>query len=47
MPPLARIQAHFDAGANHVCAQLFTPDAAAVPDGAWRELAAGLAGLNR
>ncbi len=40
---LARIQAHFDAGADHVCAQLFTPDAAAVPDGAWRELAAGLA----
>jgi probable F420-dependent oxidoreductase len=40
---LARIQAHFDAGANHVCAQLFTADGAAVPVGAWRELAAGLA----
>jgi probable F420-dependent oxidoreductase len=40
---LARIQAHFDAGADHVCAQLFTADGAAVPEGAWRELAAGLA----
>jgi probable F420-dependent oxidoreductase len=40
---LARIQAHFDAGATHVCAQLFAADGATVPDGAWRELAAGLA----
>ena len=44
---VARIQAHFDAGASHVCAQLLTPDAAAVPTGAWSELAAGVAGMNR
>src|SRR5829696_2691840 len=44
---VARIQAHFDAGASHVCAQLLTPDAAAVPDAAWRELAAGVASLNQ
>jgi probable F420-dependent oxidoreductase len=39
---LARIQAHFDAGASHVCAQLFAAEGI-VPDGAWRELATALA----
>jgi probable F420-dependent oxidoreductase len=43
---VARIQAHFDAGADHVCAQLLTADAG-VPEGPWRELASALGDLDR
>ena len=39
-----RVQAHFDAGATHVCVQVLQDDLTAVPEGAWRELAAALAG---
>ncbi len=35
----ARVRDHFDAGADHVCVQVLCPDAAAVADRAWRELA--------
>jgi len=38
----ARVQAHFDAGADHVCVQVLEPDARTVPLAAWRELAAAL-----
>jgi probable F420-dependent oxidoreductase len=37
-----RVQAHFDAGANHVCVQVLASDPLAVPDEAWRELASAL-----
>jgi 2-methylisocitrate lyase-like PEP mutase family enzyme len=37
-----RVQAHFHAGADHVCAQLLT-DTRARPEAAWRELATALA----
>ena len=37
-----RVQAHFDAGANHVCVQVLQDELTAVPEGAWQELAAGL-----
>lgn len=39
---IARIQAHFDAGASHVCVQVLGDDPIAVPESGWRELAAGL-----
>ncbi len=42
-----RIQAHFDAGASHVCAQLLPADAATVPTADWAELAAALSSSNR
>jgi probable F420-dependent oxidoreductase len=38
-----RINAHFDAGASHVCVQLFDREGAVIPEGPWRELAAALA----
>lgn len=38
-----RVQAHFDAGATHVCVQVLADDPIAVQEGAWRELAAALA----
>jgi probable F420-dependent oxidoreductase len=37
-----RVRAHFDAGASHVCVQVLQDDFTAVPDGAWRDLAAAL-----
>jgi probable F420-dependent oxidoreductase len=37
----ARVQAHLDAGASHVCLQVLT-DSSAVPMDEWRELAAAL-----
>ena len=42
-----RIQAHFDAGASHVCAQILTADGMSVPAEAWQELAAAVADLNK
>lgn len=40
----ARVQAHFDGGANHVCVQVITGQGTSVsaPRAAWRELAAAL-----
>ena len=38
----ARVQAHLDAGADHVCLQVVAADATAVPTAEWRELAAAL-----
>ncbi len=37
-----RVDAHFAAGATHVCVQVLEPDARRVPEGAWHELAAAL-----
>ena len=37
---VARIQAHLDAGADHVCVQVLGTAPGALPDGEWRELAA-------
>lgn len=39
---LARVQAHRDAGADHVCVQVIGEDGNAVPIEAWRELAPAL-----
>jgi len=39
---LARVQAHLDAGADHVCIQVLDPDMAHLPLAEWRELAAAL-----
>ena len=39
---VARVQAHRDAGASHVCIQALEPDPRAMPAGQWRELAAAL-----
>src|SRR5215207_609820 len=36
---MSRVNAHLDAGADHVCVQMLTPDPMAPPDGAWREFA--------
>lgn len=38
----ARVRAHHDAGANHVCLQVLDPDPRALPLRQWRELAAAL-----
>lgn len=35
----ARLRAHFDAGADHVCIQALDPEPRGVPTGQWRELA--------
>jgi probable F420-dependent oxidoreductase len=35
----ARVREHFDAGADHVCLQVLSPDPAAVAERAWAELA--------
>jgi probable F420-dependent oxidoreductase len=40
----ARVQAHFDAGADHVSIQALGPDRRAVPADQWRELAPALVG---
>jgi probable F420-dependent oxidoreductase len=40
---MARINAHFEAGASHVCVQLFDNDGAVIPEGAWRELSTAIA----
>jgi probable F420-dependent oxidoreductase len=44
---LARVNAHFDAGASHVCVQLFDSAGAAIPEGPWRELSAAIAESGR
>ena len=36
---VSRVQAHLDAGADHVCVQVLGPDATALPIDAWRRLA--------
>ena len=41
-----RVRAHFDAGASHVCVQVLGESLAAVPEAAWRELAAAVAELG-
>jgi probable F420-dependent oxidoreductase len=38
----ARVKAHHDAGADHVCVQVLDPDPAALPMRQWRELAPAL-----
>jgi hypothetical protein len=38
----ARVAAHYDAGADHVCIQVLGPDATALPLEQWRALAAAL-----
>src|SRR5437764_214038 len=38
----ARVQAHLDAGADHVAVQVLTPERSAVPLDQWRELAPAL-----
>jgi probable F420-dependent oxidoreductase len=40
----ARVAAHRQAGADHVCVQVLDPDMSAVPLAAWRELAPALLG---
>ena len=39
-----RVQAHRDAGADHVCVQVLQPQGAPMPRSAWRELVSTLAG---
>ena len=39
---VARVAAHHDAGADHVCVQVIGPDATALPLDEWRELAPAL-----
>ena len=41
----ARVRAHLDAGANHVCVEVLTGDDTTVPMDGWRELAPLLTGL--
>ena len=43
---VARVQAHLDAGADHVCVQALTASFREVPDVQWRELAPALVGLT-
>jgi probable F420-dependent oxidoreductase len=43
---VARVQAHLDAGADHVAVQVLTDDPASAPTGAWQELIAALGDLN-
>jgi probable F420-dependent oxidoreductase len=42
---VARVQAHVDAGADHVCVQVLDPNAAALPMPQWRTLAPALAAI--
>jgi probable F420-dependent oxidoreductase len=42
---VARVQAHLDAGADHVCVQVLDRDAAALPMAQWRALAPALGSL--
>jgi probable F420-dependent oxidoreductase len=44
---VARVQAHFDAGADHVSVQALTDKARDVPTAQWRELAPALTALGR
>ena len=45
---VARVQAHFDAGADHVCVQAYTgAEHAGFPRAEWRALAPALVGLTR
>ena len=44
---VTRVQAHFDAGADHVCIQALAPTMREVPTDQWRELAPALRGLGR
>jgi probable F420-dependent oxidoreductase len=37
-----RVRAHHDAGADHVCLQVFGSDPSELPRGQWHELASGL-----
>ncbi|CAB4879911.1 unannotated protein [freshwater metagenome] len=39
---VARVSAHLDAGADHVCVQVLPADGAALPMAEWRELASAL-----
>ena len=39
-----RVQAHLEAGADHVCLYVLDPDPSALPTGAWRALAPALLG---
>jgi probable F420-dependent oxidoreductase len=41
----ARVRAHLDAGATHVCVQALTDTPGALPRAAWRELAPAVRGL--
>ena len=41
---VARVRAHLDAGADHVCVQVLPSDPAGLPRREWRELAAALIG---
>jgi probable F420-dependent oxidoreductase len=44
----ARVQAHFDAGADHVCVQVYTAsERTNLPRTEWRALAPALVGLTR
>jgi probable F420-dependent oxidoreductase len=43
---VARVQAHLDAGADHVCVQVLDADAAALPMAQWRALAPALTTLG-
>jgi probable F420-dependent oxidoreductase len=42
---VARVRAHLDAGADHVCIQALSDTPGALPRAAWRELAPALRGL--
>lgn len=42
---VARVQQHLDAGADHVCVQVLTPEMGRLPMDEWRELASAVAGL--
>jgi len=42
---VARVRAHLDAGADHVCIQALTDASGALPRAAWRELAPAVRGL--
>ena len=44
---VARVQAHFDGGADHVGVQVLTENLREVPDAQWRALAPALTGLGR
>jgi probable F420-dependent oxidoreductase len=40
-----RVNAHFQAGASHVCVQVLQDDFTSVPEGAWRDLASAVGDL--
>ncbi len=41
-----RVNAHFQAGASHVCVQVLQDDFTSVPEGAWRDLASAIGDLT-